>query len=126
MSRLSEEVAYYLQNQGLGTVGQNIFVSFIPDSPDSLICVIDSGGYPSDVYAPIDNPTIQIRVRDVNYPACHDKAWTIYDLFNRNIEYYLGSLRILYSYVMQTPVYIGRDTKQREEFSLNIYFHIIR
>ncbi len=76
------DIAGYLETNGVGTEGTDIFVSQEPDDPNFSITIYDTGGIsPNPAYLR-DEPTIQIRVRgDKNgYSTAWDKAQEIKDI----------------------------------------------
>lgn len=79
---LLDEVAKYLQDNGIGTVGTNIFKSYSPDAPNTLLIVYETGGFaPQDTFgnstcsfAVWENPTLQIVCRSTDYEIARNKA----------------------------------------------------
>ena len=62
MSVLINDVADYLEDQGIGTVATDIFCGYLPDGPsDAVDCiaVLDTGGSEPDKYLPTKEPTFQ-------------------------------------------------------------------
>ncbi len=140
MSVFLEKLALYLQRQGIGTVGQDIFVNYIVDSPDNAVFVIDTGGFPPDykgdvvnpgrqlsvgvgAEAGMLNPTVQIRVRNTDIQQAYMKAFQIFNLLHGKSFWNLGEdVHVLTCSAMQQPFWIGRDAKNRDEISCNYYF----
>ena len=68
---LIQEMAQYLDNQGIGTFDEattngDIYIMTIPSSPDDVICLYARGGGIADGKLGYDLPSIQILVRGVN------------------------------------------------------------
>jgi hypothetical protein len=71
----------YLQTQGQGTLGTNIFLTRTPDSPDATVTLYESAGtgpshvFGASVYA-IDHQRIRMVCRAArnDYPAARSKA----------------------------------------------------
>ena len=120
----AEDVAQFLEDQGAGTVGTDIFINFIPSSPPStaFAMVNDTGGFdpqPSVVIA--EQTTVQVIVKgavddpqgarllaqtilqDLRHSTFTSAAGTFYDrLFQQ------GSL-----------INLGDDENRRPQFGLN-------
>jgi hypothetical protein len=133
---LGTELAVYLQTQGLGNFNGagtiNLFVSLLPDTPDQAVAIFERGGYPPTIWqtgggqeeSKIDNPVVQIRVRDdiSEYNRAYTTANAIYGALqginNTRINSPTDQLFLLID-AQQSPEYIGRDVKQRHEFTQN-------
>ena len=55
-------IAEILQDEGVGVIGTDIFVSQKPNKPDFCIATYASGGQPPDPHS-IYNPSVMIHVR---------------------------------------------------------------
>ena len=64
--------------------GTDLFVSTIPQNPNNIVCVFDSGGQGQERYG-FEKPNVQIWARNVDYA-------TGYALM-RDIKYYLDEAR---------------------------------
>lgn len=73
----------YLEDHSVGTVGTDLFEGYLPNDPDSCVCVIDTGGLEPDVYIPTFRPTFQISIRNTSYATGRTKLDTIRDLLHR-------------------------------------------
>lgn len=62
-----------------GTTGWPIFVSKLPDSPDTCIAIFDSGGAAPNPKWLLDYPDITIQVRAADYQAGYSKMKAIQD-----------------------------------------------
>lgn len=66
MNNPAHDIAEYLASSAggsFGTIGVELFVHYEPDSPDSAITVINSGGAQDPDMHGNSYPTVQIRVR---------------------------------------------------------------
>lgn len=124
---LIEQVAKYLQDTlSLGTLGTDIFIGYLPDSPDSAIAVMDTGGLEPDVHIPTKKPTFQVFIRDVNYDdgkAVLDAVRSgLHNKFPGNSTTGLlvaGGTSIMNMFAMAEGGHIGRDEVGRDLFSIN-------
>jgi len=124
---LLDEVTSYLQSQGYGTVGTDIFAAFSPDVPDVAIIVHEYPGRPSEqVLGPpginLEYPRIQIVVRGV-YPAGYQTARRtseqIYQMLGKLSNLALSGVRYLSTQPLQSPFPLRRDEKGRIEIVCN-------
>lgn len=120
---LLDDVADYLQQQGIGTRGTDLFVGRMPDEPDAAVVLIDTGGGEPSLIDNIDTPSWQVRVRAAAYPDAVAKAYAINDLLHGITESDLGAVGATSHFhlvwAIQSPVSLGQDDKQRSEFSQN-------
>lgn len=80
-SLIITEVAAYLAANGIGTVGQDIFLEEMPPDPIVATCVVSSSGV---VVAgnPVDRPGFQILIRGTDKAEQLTRAWTIHELLH--------------------------------------------
>jgi len=108
-----EQVAQFLENEGIGVVGKTIFKA---SAPNRVNCIVlsDSGGLQSNQNVPIDNPTIQIMIRaDISnggYKKAMDTAKSIYALLDKKQNITIGTVHALYSRAIQRPYSLGLST----------------
>ena len=131
---LGAEIATYLAAQGsLGlTLGSNLFVSVLPDNPDAAVAVYEYGGMApimtltglGAAESKIDRPNVQIRVRQsmTGLLAGNTTVNAIYGALQGLTEVTLTSGGALFHLISarQSPVFLGRDTKERPEWTLNM------
>lgn len=123
-----DEIAEYLEDQGVGTVGDDIFVGAQPTDPILCTIVKDTGGLPPDKYVPIKNPTCQIIARATTYLAAKNLVQASYDALVKKENFNLpnsdgsdddGGTYIYWIEALQEPAEIGRDKNDNWEFSCN-------
>lgn len=128
MASLVEEVADYLEDESIGTVGTDIFVCTLPDEQDSendIVALYDTGGIAPYDHMPLKRRTIQIIVRDTDYPSAEAKARNIRDLLHNRFWQDVvtaGDNFQLRSEALQEPGSIGPDEKNRYLISCNYLF----
>lgn len=124
---LIEDIIKYLEENQIGTFKKDLFGVSMPSSPVNVICVYDGIGSPPDRYNVLDNPGIQIIVRNQNYKLGYEKAYKIYNLLHCLNNKQLGGFYILGCYGQSPPPgYIGPDNNGNHEFSLNFNLDIRR
>lgn len=120
-------IAQYLQVQSLGTVDTNIYYEYLPPSPDLITAIFSNGGDSSSSKLPMDNPSIQIRVRGLTVSAAYNRIAAIYNVLQglRNVALNDGTQVISCQAVQSAPINIGKDEQNRFEYT-QTYDLIIR
>lgn len=123
-----DDVRKYLIAESDSFTTSNTKKSFMPDTPNNLVCLYDTGGAEPSRDIPTGDPTFQIIVRNESYAAAHALAQEIVTLLHqkRNLELVEGETYFYYIYLMGEAGHIGRDSKGRDEFSINFLCKIKR
>lgn len=116
-----DEVATYLAAQGLGTIGTNIFKSYLPDNNDNSLVVLDTGGVQPDRYLPTKKPTFQVFIRASNYSDGKSKLDSVRSLLHQKKNANLISNGTYFYYIMAQSEggHLGVNDKGLDEFSIN-------
>jgi len=125
-----DALAQYLETAGVGNynetgVGGDLFINVLPGTPDNAIGLFTTGGPQADAKHGYDSPTIQIRVRGQRDPRPPmNRAESIYKLLHGLDNTLLtdGTLIVNCLCLQSAPVYIGQDSNQRHEYTLNFLF----
>lgn len=145
MTSLGDEFCLYLQTQGIGlnfngagTI--NCFSSHLLDQPDLAVAVIERGGLPpvswltgpafaSTTFVPpvneskLDQPMVQVFTRSgmTGYNAGNTLAEEVFGALHGTVEQVLNTGGALFHLIdaMQSPMYLGRDEKERHQWSQN-------
>ncbi len=120
-----KNLAEYLEDEGHGTVGTNIFIGKIPsEAPNNCVIVYDTGGVAPDTYIPTRSPSAQIYVRNTSYETGKEKIEAIVSSLHKeaNFSIQTGEQYVYYAKLMQEPSHIGQDENDRQEFSANFLF----
>ena len=138
MSSLGDEICLYLQQQvpglnfnGAGTI--NCFSSLLLDQPDQAVAVIERGGLPTVMWltgsspvvneSKLDQPVFQVFVRSgmTGYNAGNTLVQKIFGALQGVVEKTLNPSGALFHLIasMQSPMYLGRDQKERHQWSQN-------
>lgn len=117
---LVSDIATYLQTNGLGTVGTDIFYSYIPDIEGNVISVIDTGGpMPNVDIKDISNPTFQIFIRNSDYATGKSNLDTIRELLHQKLQTTIGSTDFMSIFAQSEGGHLGRNESDQDEFSIN-------
>lgn len=128
MSVISE-VAQYLVDNEVGTLGTDIFYSQAPDiERDFVVAVIDRSGPAPDIdILEIKKPMFQIFIRSKDYATGRAKLDTIRDLLHGKTKVYLvnGGHQFLRIQASSEGGHIGVNESNRDEFSINFIAEVV-
>jgi len=125
---LLDEVASYLDTEGLGTVGTDIFKGLLPDTPDACVALIETGGQASEnvlssaVGAPAwEAPSFQVicRAGRRDYSTARTKANDVFKKLDGLVNTTLSSVRYLSIFAIQAPFALPRDDQERPLLAFN-------
>jgi hypothetical protein len=80
---LVRDVQTYLQAQGFGTRGTNLFSLRMPSSPVNCIGVFTSGG-PDSAAEPLSYARVQLLVRNLDVESCAAQAQNVWQQLAKN------------------------------------------
>ena len=134
MPTILESVGDYLQNTASafgahatqGTLGTNIFLGALPETPDACVAIYENAGS-SPTFTMgnggirIDYPMLQIiaRASREDYPTARDKADTIRILLASVLEQTVSGVHIMRIEPMGSVNLLGVDPKYRPLVSVN-------
>jgi hypothetical protein len=126
MATILESVGDYLVTNSLGTLGTDLFLGTLPDSPDECVAVYENAGTsPAFTMGTggivIDYPMLQIiaRAGREDYPTARDKAENIRDLLALVLESTISGVHIMRIEPMGSVNPLGVDSKFRPLVSVN-------
>jgi hypothetical protein len=126
MATILEALGNYLVSQGQGTLGTNLFLTVMPESPNACVAVFENaGGRPTMTMgsAPwaIDRPLIQVicRGNKSDYLSARDKAETIRALLGAITDQTLSGINIMRMESQGSVIPMGEDENQRPMVSIN-------
>jgi hypothetical protein len=118
------EIGTYLQTQGIGTLGADIFLGLMPDQPDNCIALFEYAGSPPDLHWNGEYPGLQIRVRNTSYAAARSEIGKVIEKLHGLCEQTLSDTRYLLIKARGSPEVLKRDASNRVELFVN--FEIIK
>lgn len=118
---IAEDLMYYLETKGIGTVGTTLFWDFEPDSPDNIITVLDEEGptIPEADSLQVDIFGVQIIVRNDNKSTAKEISKAIHKMivgFGGESLINGGDI-VSYITINTPPTSIGKDDKGRNKYS---------
>ena len=119
-----KEIGTYLQAQGIGTLGADIFLGLMPDQPDDCVALFEYAGSPPDLHWNGEYPGLQVRVRNKSYAAGRAKIEEVVKELHGAHELTLNGTRYLLIKARGSPEVLKRDNNNRVELFVN--FEIIK
>lgn len=117
-----DELALYLEQQGHGTRGTDLFAGQLPDDPDTLVSLFETPGAAllASLVDQVEERSVQVRARAASYAAARTKAEAIYALLHGKAQATLGGGAFTLIEAKQPPFSLGRDVKQRQEMAFTL------
>lgn len=122
-----EDIATHLQTQGVGTIGTNIFLSFMPDSPDVVVSLYEgpTAGEDDEGFGVgstiVEKSVLHVRVRcsPNDYPSGRDKAQAVKNALNLLVDTTVSAT--LYHRVLKYsgPYLLDKDSQDRQILATN-------
>jgi hypothetical protein len=126
MATILESVGDYLVTNSQGTLGTDLFLGTLPESPDACVAVYENSGTPPSFTMGtggivIDYPMLQVicRAGREDYPTARDKADTIRNLLASVLESTISGVHIMRIEPMGSVNPLGVDPKYRPLVSVN-------
>lgn len=126
MATILEAVGDYLQAQGEGTLGTNLFLAMMPEDPDVVTCVYETSGYaPLETMGAaafaVEKPGIQVIARAArgDYPAARDAVVRARNLLAAVTEQTISGIHILRISAEGSVLPMGEDQNGRPMLSAN-------
>lgn len=120
------DIATYLDSQlATLTLGTNLFVGRMPDTPDTCVALYEYGGAsPTEVMGGatppvLENPRLQVATRDASYANAETLARSIWNALTGVLDETLTLTRYNIVDAIQSPFPIERDTHDRVIFVQN-------
>lgn len=119
---LIKDIAEYLQAKGIGFPGTDVFLGTMPDTPESVIVLYPTGGYPQVLPLEDIQVTVQIMVRDLDYTTGYKRIQAVFNALDGGENRYIRVLsgRQMVCRAMQSPFFLEQDAKGRFVFAFNV------
>lgn len=113
----SDDLATFLQTNGHGTKGTDLFIGKVPDKLDDtlhdVIVLTDAGGIPHTTIADVDTVNIQILARNKQQNAARQVLLDIQADLHAAVQQDLGTFTIIAALALDRPAILRFDTKER-------------
>ena len=123
-----EDIALFIDGLGYGNYyptgyepDNNIFLNNLPQNPNNVICIYDTGGEGKPVGFPDTKRRIQILVRNESIQLANTISWSIHNALTNHAKngYVVSNGRQMVITSVNTPISIGKDQNSLFEFSTN-------
>lgn len=114
-----DDIAQYLVDNSIGTIGTDIFKSYLPDGANAGLAVLDTGGPMPDKELPTKSPTFQVFIRAATYTAGRSKLDSVRSALHQIKNTTIGNTYFYYVLAQSEGGHIGRNERGQDEFSIN-------
>ncbi len=111
---------YDILDAGMAS-GTTMYHSFLPDTPNTCLVILDTGGFSPDPHD-YNKPTVQLRSRGTTYSDAYD----LLDSANTILHEYVGTInstRYIAIWKTGDVLSLGVDKNGRFQASLNFRIH---
>lgn len=108
-----KDIGEYLEAEGVGTLGKDIFLGLLPDTPDTCVVLYEYAGSPPDLHWNGEYPGLHIKVRANDYVAVRAKVKAVSAALHGLYETILNDTRYLLIKAKGSPEVFDRDEKDR-------------
>lgn len=126
MNEAIDALAQHIEDLGVATLGTDLFQENLPDAPDdtyaTAMAIYDTGGAPPGLTQNDDtqSPGFQLRSRSLDADTALTKLLSVYQALHGVTETTINGVHFKLIWYLQTnPVSLGRDQRQRFEFTQN-------
>lgn len=113
---IAKEIATYLQNAGLGTVGSNIFIGQIPSDQNGIYVSFTGGSMAN--YLPIEEAVLDIYVKDTSASDAMTTLVGIKNLIHRMHNTLTANSYIYSILAIGNVETVDRDTEYAKLFKI--------
>lgn len=112
----------YLEEQGIGEVGAEIYIGELPFDKTDIISLVTSPSPDPNKAIPYYTQMVDVRARFTNYDEGYQKLQDILDLLHQKENYSIEGYHIYLSYAAGMINDNDRDIERRHLFSLTLGF----
>jgi len=118
-----DDIASYLQTNGIGTIGATLFTVKLPENVDAAVLLQERAGMAPDPITTIERPGFRVLCRNVDTDAgalaAYNKAYAIKKLLHRAVGVTMGTA--LYHRIDATgnPTFNGQDQRGRPIYEVS-------
>lgn len=126
---VGESLTAYLEDEGIGTKADDLWLGSQPESPDDCVTVYDETAPVLDESQAftIDTGGVQVLIRNTNYLDAKNKAKEIHQKVSgfRLDSFSEDGPWIRQTHIVTPPSSIGKDEKDRHEWSIHYSFEYL-
>jgi hypothetical protein len=110
MNSAAYDIATFLESN---TIETTCYVNSEPTEPNNCVTIYDTGGSDPLVVSDVYQPTIQVRVRNLDSQAAYAKQYQIRDLLQDAISQVINSTDYIGMWLQGDIISLGRDENSR-------------
>lgn len=118
---LVDDITAQLVSDGVGTLGTDLFETFLPGEIDNGFVVIETGGMEPDKELGIHTPTFQVLIRSKSYSNGRNRLTSVYNSLHQIYNKQIGGTYFFFILAQTEGGHIGRDDNGRDQFSINFH-----
>jgi len=123
-----EDIGAYLQTNGIGTLGTDIFYeSFDPVTSNCIALFAQAGQIPKTTLRntlTLKRPELGVRVKNQDDTTAHTKAEAIYNLLNHTYNTSMRSTRFKSIKAIAEPFFVSQSKNDTYIYSINFSLEI--
>lgn len=105
----------------------NVYLGSMPDTPDNMVGIFATGGYPRDLSGNmVEEPTVMVKVRNTSYSTGETLCDTIKDALHGQNNVTKNGHDILLIEQQSDVLNLGRDENNRQMWSVNFRMYYRR
>lgn len=116
-----DDIATLLQSLYVGTIGTDLFKSYLPDGDGTKFAVLDTGGMQPDKYLPTKEPTFQVFIRANTYSLGKTKLDAVRGALHQQKNIQSGSTYFYFILANSEGGHLGKNERGQHEFSINFH-----
>lgn len=117
-----QEIAQYLADNGVGTLGTDFFVGELPPEPDNAIMVMSGSSDEPDRYLDTQYLSLDVWSRNKVTPDGYTKLNLVFALLHQKQNYSLPNYHVYFSHATGNIEDFDRDINGRKLHKLTLRF----
>lgn len=116
------DIAEYLEDEGLGTVGDDIYIAYLPETGTNQMGIFDTGGTQPDPYLKdITTPTFQVFIRATSYLNGKNLLDSVREALHTQSGLQTDNFYFYYILATSEGGNLGTNDTGQYEFSINFH-----
>lgn len=119
---ISQDIAALIEAQGLGTIGQNIFMFGWGEKEESQLLILETGGFDPELQESLERLSFQVLYRGKKAESAligYEKIREVYEFLNDQLNVIIEGTCYPQFNPLAPPAGIGQDDEDRFIFSMN-------
>lgn len=117
-----DDIAEYLEDENAGIVGQTIFLTEMPTSPNNILALLHGVSAPPDMAVDLYEQVVDIWSRAPSASIAYSQLESVQDLLHKKANYELANYHVYFSHSLGSIEDFDRDNKRRKLYKLSMRF----